>query len=155
MHWAVRSKKEKMLEEPDPADTSNLTDEEGSQQKTTLKGLSSATERKEKGEPETLDKSWSLQSPDSSGDGRCQADMEARKIWVKVLLLAYPDLTIGPWTNQCSKPEVAKTLPVGSRTRLKCNWEICFPDGNCWHLCFRWSGDTPSWLLRKFRNYEI
>ncbi|XP_036590059.1 dnaJ homolog subfamily C member 12 [Trichosurus vulpecula] len=97
MHWAVRSKKEKMLEEPDPADASNLTDEEGSQQKATKKGLSSATERKEQGEPETLDKSWSLQSPESSS----------------------------------------------------------FPDGNCWHLRFRWSGDTPSELLRKFRNYEI
>ncbi|XP_072484911.1 dnaJ homolog subfamily C member 12 [Notamacropus eugenii] len=97
MHWAVRSKKEKMLEEPNPTDTSSLTDEEGSQQKTTNKGLSSATDRKEQGEPETLDKSWSLQSPDSSS----------------------------------------------------------FPDGNCWHLRFRWSGDTPSELLRKFRNYEI
>ncbi|XP_020853911.1 dnaJ homolog subfamily C member 12 isoform X2 [Phascolarctos cinereus] len=97
MHWAVRSKKEKMLKEPDPADTNNVTDEEGSQQKITEKGLSSTTERKEQGEPETLDKSWSPRSPDSSS----------------------------------------------------------FPDGNCWHLCFRWSGDTPSELLRKFRNYEI
>ncbi|XP_053244378.1 dnaJ homolog subfamily C member 12 isoform X2 [Podarcis raffonei] len=30
-----------------------------------------------------------------------------------------------------------------------------FSDPNCWHLRFRWSGDTPSELLRKFRNYEI
>ncbi|XP_049646462.1 dnaJ homolog subfamily C member 12 [Suncus etruscus] len=30
-----------------------------------------------------------------------------------------------------------------------------FSDTNCWHLRFRWSGDTPSELLRKFRNYEI
>ncbi|XP_042315305.1 dnaJ homolog subfamily C member 12 [Sceloporus undulatus] len=30
-----------------------------------------------------------------------------------------------------------------------------FSDLNCWHLRFRWSGDTPSELLRKFRNYEI
>ncbi|XP_027696354.1 dnaJ homolog subfamily C member 12 isoform X2 [Vombatus ursinus] len=66
MHWAVRSKKEKMLEEPGPADANNLTDEEGSQQKITKKGLSSTTERKEQGEPETLDKSWSPRSPDSS-----------------------------------------------------------------------------------------
>lgn len=30
-----------------------------------------------------------------------------------------------------------------------------FSDGNSWHLRFRWSGDAPSELLRKFRNYEI
>ncbi|XP_063163624.1 dnaJ homolog subfamily C member 12 [Candoia aspera] len=30
-----------------------------------------------------------------------------------------------------------------------------FSDRNCWHLRFRWSGDAPSELLRKFRNYEI
>ncbi|XP_060097106.1 dnaJ homolog subfamily C member 12 [Heteronotia binoei] len=30
-----------------------------------------------------------------------------------------------------------------------------FSDPNGWHLRFRWSGDTPSELLRKFRNYEI
>uniref|UniRef100_A0A6J0UYS9 DnaJ homolog subfamily C member 12 n=1 Tax=Pogona vitticeps TaxID=103695 RepID=A0A6J0UYS9_9SAUR len=30
-----------------------------------------------------------------------------------------------------------------------------YSDLNCWHLRFRWSGDTPSELLRKFRNYEI
>ncbi|XP_003223726.1 dnaJ homolog subfamily C member 12 [Anolis carolinensis] len=30
-----------------------------------------------------------------------------------------------------------------------------FSDLNCWHLRFRWSGETPSELLRKFRNYEI
>ncbi|MGH0141414.1 UNVERIFIED_CONTAM: hypothetical protein FKN15_039171 [Acipenser sinensis] len=29
------------------------------------------------------------------------------------------------------------------------------PNGNYWHLRFRWSADTPSELLRKFRNYEI
>ncbi|XP_030807005.1 dnaJ homolog subfamily C member 12 [Geospiza fortis] len=29
------------------------------------------------------------------------------------------------------------------------------PKGNYWHLRFRWSGDAPSDLLRKFRNYEI
>ncbi|NXD14665.1 DJC12 protein, partial [Nothocercus nigrocapillus] len=30
-----------------------------------------------------------------------------------------------------------------------------FSEGNYWHLRFRWSGDAPSELLRKFRNYEI
>ncbi|XP_008561522.1 PREDICTED: dnaJ homolog subfamily C member 12-like [Galeopterus variegatus] len=30
-----------------------------------------------------------------------------------------------------------------------------FSDVNSWHLRFRWSGDAPSELLRKFRNYEI
>uniref|UniRef100_F6TKX0 DnaJ homolog subfamily C member 12 n=1 Tax=Monodelphis domestica TaxID=13616 RepID=F6TKX0_MONDO len=97
MHWAVRSKKEKMLEESDPADTTNVPEEEGSQQKTSRKEVGSATERKDQGKPDTLDKPWSPQSPDSSN----------------------------------------------------------FPDVNCWHLRFRWSGDTPSDLLRKFRNYEI
>ncbi|MBN3324346.1 DJC12 protein, partial [Atractosteus spatula] len=29
------------------------------------------------------------------------------------------------------------------------------PNENYWHLRFRWSADTPSDLLRKFRNYEI
>ncbi|XP_039591022.1 dnaJ homolog subfamily C member 12 [Polypterus senegalus] len=29
------------------------------------------------------------------------------------------------------------------------------PNENYWHLRFRWSADTPSELLRKFRNYEI
>ncbi|XP_066549475.1 dnaJ homolog subfamily C member 12 isoform X2 [Amia ocellicauda] len=29
------------------------------------------------------------------------------------------------------------------------------PSENYWHLRFRWSADTPSDLLRKFRNYEI
>ncbi|XP_006010358.1 dnaJ homolog subfamily C member 12 [Latimeria chalumnae] len=28
-------------------------------------------------------------------------------------------------------------------------------DASYWHLRFRWSADTPSELLRKFRNYEI
>ncbi|XP_051838552.1 dnaJ homolog subfamily C member 12 [Antechinus flavipes] len=93
MHWAVRSKKEKMLEEPDSADIN--TEEEGRQPEMAKKGLSSSTERKEEGEPRTMDKS--TQSPDSSS----------------------------------------------------------FPCGNPWHLRFRWSGDAPSELLRKFRNYEI
>ncbi|KAM9550788.1 dnaJ homolog subfamily C member 12 isoform 3-T3 [Guaruba guarouba] len=30
-----------------------------------------------------------------------------------------------------------------------------FSEANYWHLRFRWSGDAPSELLRKFRNYEI
>ncbi|XP_041602819.1 dnaJ homolog subfamily C member 12 [Vulpes lagopus] len=30
-----------------------------------------------------------------------------------------------------------------------------FSNVNSWHLRFRWSGDAPSELLRKFRNYEI
>ncbi|XP_048194826.1 dnaJ homolog subfamily C member 12 isoform X2 [Perognathus longimembris pacificus] len=28
-------------------------------------------------------------------------------------------------------------------------------DVSCWHFRFRWTGDAPSDLLRKFRNYEI
>ncbi|NXC32477.1 DJC12 protein, partial [Campylorhamphus procurvoides] len=30
-----------------------------------------------------------------------------------------------------------------------------FSEYSYWHLRFRWSGDAPSDLLRKFRNYEI
>ncbi|KFZ51001.1 DnaJ subfamily C member 12 [Podiceps cristatus] len=30
-----------------------------------------------------------------------------------------------------------------------------FSEADYWHLRFRWSGDAPSELLRKFRNYEI
>nr|XP_036866793.1 dnaJ homolog subfamily C member 12 [Manis javanica]XP_036866794.1 dnaJ homolog subfamily C member 12 [Manis javanica] len=35
------------------------------------------------------------------------------------------------------------------------NSKAGFSDVNCLHLRFRWSGDAPSELLRKFRNYEI
>ncbi|KAF7247194.1 hypothetical protein EYD10_06628 [Varanus komodoensis] len=92
MHWAVRGKKEPMLEAPDL----NLNDSHS--QKAENKNAEVLDERKGLGASGPMDgKLLSPKSPDSPG----------------------------------------------------------FSDLNCWHLRFRWSGDTPSELLRKFRNYEI
>uniref|UniRef100_A0A5F5PKD3 DnaJ heat shock protein family (Hsp40) member C12 n=1 Tax=Equus caballus TaxID=9796 RepID=A0A5F5PKD3_HORSE len=98
MHWAVRSKKDLMLEESDQTRTSKTENEEGNEQGETKKEeLDSTTEKMEQKESESLEKSFSPQNPES------------------------PTLS----------------------------------HGNRWHLRFRWSGDAPSELLRKFRNYEI
>ncbi|XP_023610393.1 dnaJ homolog subfamily C member 12 isoform X2 [Myotis lucifugus] len=98
MHWAVRGKKDRMLEEPDQTPTNKIENEEQNEQREIKKGeLGSTTEKMEQKESESLEKSSSPQSPDSSS----------------------------------------------------------FSDVNSWHLHFRWSGDAPSELLRKFRNYEI
>ncbi|XP_045424338.1 dnaJ homolog subfamily C member 12 [Lemur catta] len=97
MHWAVKSKKDLMLEEPDQTHTNKIENEEWNEQREIKKEeLTSTTEKMEQKE-EPLEKSVSPQNPDSSS----------------------------------------------------------FSDVNCWHLRFRWSGDAPSELLRKFRNYEI
>uniref|UniRef100_A0A452GPU6 DnaJ homolog subfamily C member 12 n=1 Tax=Gopherus agassizii TaxID=38772 RepID=A0A452GPU6_9SAUR len=97
MHWAVRSKKEPMLEAPELNNSSNITNDTWAQQTENNKdGLSA--ERREQDDAETSDeKPQSPKSPDSPR----------------------------------------------------------FLDANCSHLHFRWSGDAPSELLRKFRNYEI
>ncbi|XP_059518564.1 dnaJ homolog subfamily C member 12 isoform X2 [Myotis daubentonii] len=98
MHWAVRGKKDRMLEEPDQTHTNKIENEEQNEQREIKKEeLGSTTEKMEQKESESLEKSSSRQSPDSSS----------------------------------------------------------FSDVNSWHLHFRWSGDAPSELLRKFRNYEI
>lgn len=98
MHWAVRSKKDLMLEEPDQTLPNKVKNEEWDKQREIKKEeLSSAMEKMEQKESESLEKSFSPQNPDPSG----------------------------------------------------------FSDVNCLHLRFRWSGDAPSELLRKFRNYEI
>ncbi|KAB1271413.1 DnaJ-like protein subfamily C member 12 [Camelus dromedarius] len=95
MHWAVRGKKDLMLEESDETHTNKTENEEWNKQKEIKKEeLGSTTEEMEQKESQSLEKSFSPQSPDS-------------------------------------------------------------PNMNCWHLRFRWSGDAPSELLRKFRNYEI
>ncbi|XP_038599977.1 dnaJ homolog subfamily C member 12 [Tachyglossus aculeatus] len=96
MHWAIRSKKEMMLEASDSANTDNLVNEDWAQSRANKKeGLD--TERVEQRESESLEKPLASYNTDSPS----------------------------------------------------------FPDMNGWHLRFRWSGDTPSELLRKFRNYEL
>ncbi|KAM5321672.1 dnaJ homolog subfamily C member 12 [Glossophaga mutica] len=98
MHWAVRGKKDLMLEETDQTHTNKTENEEQNEQREVKKEeLGSTTEKMEQKESESLENSFSPQNPNSSS----------------------------------------------------------FSDMNYWHLRFRWSGDAPSELLRKFRNYEI
>lgn len=98
MHWAVRSKKDLMLEESDQMHPNKVANEERNEQRDIKnEELGSTAEKTEQKESESLETSLSPQNPDSSS----------------------------------------------------------FSDMNCWHLRFRWSGDVPSELLRKFRNYEI
>ncbi|XP_007095837.1 dnaJ homolog subfamily C member 12 isoform X1 [Panthera pardus] len=98
MHWAVRGKKDLMLEESDQVHTNQTENEEWNKQREIKKEkLGSTTEKMEQKESNSLEKSFSPQNLDS---------------------------------------------PI-------------FSDVNSWHLRFRWSGDAPSELLRKFRNYEI
>ncbi|XP_008060500.1 dnaJ homolog subfamily C member 12 isoform X2 [Carlito syrichta] len=99
MHWAVRGKKDLMLEEADQTHTKKTENKEWNDEQREIKKeeLASTTEKMEQKESEPLEKSVSPQNPDSSS----------------------------------------------------------FSDVNSWHLHFRWSGDAPSELLRKFRNYEI
>uniref|UniRef100_A0A8C7B1L6 DnaJ heat shock protein family (Hsp40) member C12 n=1 Tax=Neovison vison TaxID=452646 RepID=A0A8C7B1L6_NEOVI len=98
MHWAVRGKKDLMLEESDQPHTDKIENEEWNKQREIKKEeLGSTTEKMEQKESKSLEKSFSPQNPNSPS----------------------------------------------------------FSDGNSWHLRFRWSGDAPSELLRKFRNYEI
>uniref|UniRef100_A0A8C2MP72 DnaJ homolog subfamily C member 12 n=1 Tax=Cricetulus griseus TaxID=10029 RepID=A0A8C2MP72_CRIGR len=98
MHWAVRSKKDLMLEGMDQTYTNTVQNKEQNEQRETKKGepdsTTEKTRQKESGSPE---KAIAPQNPGSPG-----------KLYL-----------------------------------------------NCGHLRFRWSGDPPSELLRKFRNYEI
>ncbi|KAM7073016.1 dnaJ homolog subfamily C member 12 isoform 1-T3 [Molossus nigricans] len=98
MHWAVRGKKDLMLEETEQTYTNKVENEEWKEPREIKKEeLGSTTEEMEQQESESLEKSFSPQNPDSSS----------------------------------------------------------FSDVNSSHVRFRWSGDAPSELLRKFRNYEI
>ncbi|XP_007938893.1 dnaJ homolog subfamily C member 12 [Orycteropus afer afer] len=98
MHWAVRGKKDLMLEEADETHTNKIENEDQDEQRERNKEVMGSTrEKTEQKESESLEKSLSPQNADSPG----------------------------------------------------------FSDVNSWHLHFRWSGDAPSELLRKFRNYEI
>lgn len=98
MHWAVRAKKDLMLEESDQTHTKKTTNEEGNEQREIKEEeLGSTTEKMKQKESESPEKSVFPPNPDSPS----------------------------------------------------------FTDVNSWHFRFRWSGDAPSELLRKFRNYEI
>ncbi|KAM5236563.1 dnaJ homolog subfamily C member 12 [Ctenodactylus gundi] len=99
MHWAVRGKKDLMLEGSDQTRTKKIKNEGWDEQREIKEEeLGSTTEKmKQKTTSESLEKATSPRNPDSPG--KCKV--------------------------------------------------------NCWHLRFRWSGDAPSELLRKFRNYEI
>ncbi|XP_054428692.1 dnaJ homolog subfamily C member 12 [Pteronotus mesoamericanus] len=98
MHWAVRSKKDLMLEETDQTPTDKAENEEQNERREIKKEeLGSTTEKVEQKESESLENSFSPQNPDSSS----------------------------------------------------------FSDMNSSNFHCRWSGDAPSELLRKFRNYEI
>ncbi|XP_062070824.1 dnaJ homolog subfamily C member 12 isoform X2 [Lepus europaeus] len=98
MHWAVRGKKDLMLEESDQTHTNKIGNEDWDKQREIKEEeMGPTTEKMKQKECESLEKSSSQQNPDSPS----------------------------------------------------------FSDVNCWHLRFRWSGDAPSELLRKFRNYEI
>ncbi|XP_062352344.1 dnaJ homolog subfamily C member 12 isoform X2 [Cinclus cinclus] len=69
---------------------------------------------------------WTQQT-ENSGDGLLEGSREQEDV-------AIPDV----------KPQSSKNADSPR-----------FSEGNYWHLRFRWSGDAPSDLLRKFRNYEI
>ncbi|XP_010373727.1 dnaJ homolog subfamily C member 12 [Rhinopithecus roxellana] len=67
MHWAVRGKKDLMLEESDKTHTSKIENEEWNEQRERKKEeLASTTEKTEQKEPKPLEKSVSPQNSDSS-----------------------------------------------------------------------------------------
>ncbi|XP_033064967.1 dnaJ homolog subfamily C member 12 [Trachypithecus francoisi] len=67
MHWAIRGKKDLMLEESDKTHTSKIENEEWNEQRERKKEeLASTTEKTEKKEPKPLEKSVSPQNSDSS-----------------------------------------------------------------------------------------
>nr|XP_019587332.1 PREDICTED: dnaJ homolog subfamily C member 12 isoform X3 [Rhinolophus sinicus] len=67
MHWAVRSKKDLMLEESDQIHPNKVANEEWNEQREIKKEeLGSTTEKMEQKESESLEMSLSPQNPDSS-----------------------------------------------------------------------------------------
>ncbi|KAL1771403.1 hypothetical protein HispidOSU_010755 [Sigmodon hispidus] len=98
MHWAVRSKKDLMLEGADHPSTNTVQNKDRNEQGETKNGEpDSTTEKMMQKESESPEKATSPYNPGSPG----------------------------------------------------------LSDLSCGRLRFRWSGDAPSELLRKFRNYEI
>lgn len=66
MHWAVRGKKDLMLEETDQTHTNKVGNEEWKEQREIKKEeLGSTTKEMEQHDSESLEKSFSLQKPDS------------------------------------------------------------------------------------------
>ncbi|XP_075834968.1 dnaJ homolog subfamily C member 12 [Microtus pennsylvanicus] len=98
MHWAIRSKKDLMLEGADQTSTNTVQNKEWDEQRETKKGEPGST-------PEGM-------RPKAPGS---------------------PEEAISPQNS--GSPGLS--------------------DLNYSRLRFRWSGDAPSQLLRKFRNYEI
>lgn len=98
MHWAVRSKKDLMLEGTDQTSTNTVQNKEWDEQRETKK-----------------------EEPGSTPEGMRQKAPGS------------PEEAISPQNS--GSPGLS--------------------DLNYGRLRFRWSGDAPSELLRKFRNYEI
>lgn len=98
MHWAVRSKKDLMLEGADQTSTNTVQNKEWDEQR-----------EAQKGEPGSTVEGMKPKAPGS------------------------PEEAISPQNS--ASPGLS--------------------DLNYSRLRFRWSGDAPSELLRKFRNYEI
>ena len=68
MHWAVRGKKDLMLEESDHTHTDKIENEEQDEQKEIKKEeFGSTTEKVEQKESKSVEKSFSPQNPDSPG----------------------------------------------------------------------------------------
>uniref|UniRef100_A0A8C2QY99 DnaJ homolog subfamily C member 12 n=1 Tax=Capra hircus TaxID=9925 RepID=A0A8C2QY99_CAPHI len=68
MHWAVRGKKDLMLEESDQTHTDKIENEEQDEQKQIKKEeFGSTTEKMEQKESKSVEKSFSPQNPDSPG----------------------------------------------------------------------------------------
>ncbi|XP_048450519.1 dnaJ homolog subfamily C member 12-like, partial [Rhincodon typus] len=105
MHWAVRGKKEPMLEAPFVHSESSTKTGEWREQ---------------------AQEEWTPVSKDNEE----QADQAGAGIEEKKMPSEDPN---------CSE---SLTCP-------------CFSNVNHCHYIFRWSADSPSELLRKFRNYEI
>lgn len=80
MHWAVRGKKDLMLEEPDQTHTNKIENEEKNEQRDIKKEeLGSTTEKMEQKESESLEKSSSPQSPDASSKS-CHIALQTKKV---------------------------------------------------------------------------
>ncbi|KAF6108283.1 DnaJ heat shock protein family (Hsp40) member C12 [Phyllostomus discolor] len=66
MHWAVRGKKDLMLEETDQTHANKAENEEQNEQRGVKKELGSTTEKTEQKESESLENTFSPQNPNSS-----------------------------------------------------------------------------------------
>lgn len=93
MHWAVRGKKDLMLEESDQTHTNKIENEECNEQRDIKKEQQdSTTEKMEQKESESIEKSFSPQNPDSSSkSGHVTAEQTRYEIksWF-ILLYSQP-----------------------------------------------------------------